>query len=327
MNLKLSCTIGESERDEFIRWASDASKRINPYKLDYHDLSKYPSELIAEGVRILDGNRGDITKALSRLSDPKDPHLLVEVPNLPLDDLIYIPSPPDGFVPQEKTTFVTELAYMALAQIMKTRIRVGTREEKHPFNLPFHQVVPQVGYEYEGSNRGAGDFPLHQDRIFVPDTPDFLVLCGLREEQDVKVKTHFYPITKLLEGMPDGLIEELRKKQFTDPKNKISEPIALLQGDYNSPTFVSRLDLEKGWIKGMTSEAKKALDHLQQREVQRSVLPGLESIILKPGVVVISDHHRLLHARDAFETHSEIEHRRWVLRSHFLKINSKNYSP
>jgi len=314
MSLKLSLKIGDSEQAKFADWA--ARQTINPYKLDYHPPSKFPTKLISEGVHILNGGRNELARALRCLTDQNNPCLLVELSGLPLDDLTNIPSPTDGRAPKGKT-FVSELACMALAQIMNVRIRVG-RGEKPPFNFPFHQVVPQKGHEDEGSNEGAGYFTLHQDRIFAPDPPDFLLLYGLREEAEVP--TYFYPLSNLLKVMPEDLYHELFKPHFKDPKDPNSTAtIPLLEGSPdNSSNVISRLDLEEGWIEGTTEKARQALAYLQQKDKSRKEFLHLESVLISPGVAVISDHRRLLHGRDGFNT----KYQRWLQRVHLVRGDS-----
>lgn len=254
-----------------------------------------------------------LAEAVAVVADPSRDTPLVVVKGLPCKRTGDVPTPSDRCNPDGMDTR-TEHAMSLCAAMMGISIRVG-RDEAFPFNTPFHHVIPQREHaDTPAINNGAGDFPFHQDRIFLDHTPEYHLLAGVRLGND-PCPTAYMDTLPILEGMPSDIEVALRREDFAEPASGKRVRI-LREGAYGEYLGV---DLQPGWIDPATDEAAHALDYLRQCSLRMAQTGVVASVLIGPGDLVIHDHRRLMHGRERFvPDFARPQALRWLIRAHAM---------
>lgn len=257
-------------------------------------------------------------QAVQLMLDAESPVEVMVIQNAPVDtDLKNIPTPNDGVRPTSKT-FVTEYMMVALAGLMESYLRAPS-SEKFPFNLPIHQVAPQAGFEFEeATNRGVGNFPFHNDRVFVEsEKVDYHLLYGLRTGAH-PTTTNFLRVYDLLEGTDHRALGPLFEKNYRDSKTGVC--VAALHGTSSDlENVTASVDLHEGWMEPINAEAEQTLSLLKRQGASPDVTSKAVNILLEEGTIVLSNHKKLLHGRGSFKA-GNVGERRWLQRAHLCKL-------
>jgi hypothetical protein len=294
---------------DFIMKISTYTLSQSEYEV-FEDYCASPMRLNADDVRRL---CPDLAEAIAAVADPSRDTPLIVVKALPSKLTGDLPTPSDRRNP-DGMDMRTEHAMALCAAMMGASIRVGP-DEAFPFNTPFHHVIPQREHaDTPAINNGAGDFPFHQDRIFLDDTPEYHMLAGVRLGND-PCPTAYMDTRPILEGMPSDVAAALRREEFADPIS--GKRVRILRegrhGDYLG------VDLQPGWIDPLTAEASNALDYLRQCSLWMAQSEHTATVLIGPGDLVVHDHRRLMHGRERFKPDFAQPHTlRWLIRAHAM---------
>lgn len=282
------------------------------FDADYADHATLQDDAIAERVAAIGERCSDLRAALMRFRDPRSDLPLLVIRGIPRKSTQGVPTPSDRRNPPAVDLRTEHFMMMCVALIgLKIRAAAG---EPFPFDTAFHHVIPQQEQvETPAVNTGAGDFPFHQDRVFLSETPLLHLLAGVRLGND-PCPTSFMDSLALLRGLPPEHRATLRRPEFMDPKTGARVPILR---DHGSREYVA-VDLQPGWMLPTTAAAGHALEFLRERSAK--VGPeDVSSILIGPGELVIHDHHRLMHGRERFKPDfSRPHHIRWLVRAHAI---------
>ncbi len=289
---------------EIARYTLSAAERIA--------FEGYCADPDARGVEALRRDCERLAAALRGFRDEANDTPLIVIDGLPCKATGDLPTPGDRSNPPGMDTN-TEHSIALCAALMDVRIRIAD-DEKFPFNTPFHHVIPQREHgETPAVNNGAGDFPFHQDRIFLDEPPDYHLLAGVRVGSD-PCATSFMDTRPILVDMPSDIATALRRPEFEEPATGKCVPI-LREGKNGSYLGA---DLQLGWMIPITDEASRALDYLRQQS-SRIAETHIASILIGPGELVIHDHRRLMHGRERFKPDFDRPATlRWLIRAHAL---------
>ena len=288
---------------------------IARYTLSAAERAVFEDHCAAPDAREADDLRRDcapLATALREFRDGVNDAPLIVVSGLPCKEAGDAPTPRDRRNPPGMDQR-TERSIALCAALMEIRIRVA-EDESFPFNTPFHHVIPQREHvETPAVNNGAGDFPFHQDRIFLDVPPDYHLLACVRVGND-PCATSFMDTRPVLADLPAEIAAVLRRREFEDPATGKRVPV-LREGRRGACLGV---DLQPGWMIPVTDEAARALDYLRQAS-NRIAEDDIASILIGPGELVIHDHHRLMHGRQRFNPDFDRpETVRWLIRAHAL---------
>ncbi len=286
---------------------------IARYTLSAAERIAFEDHCAAPDAREVDDLRMDcesLAAALREFRDGTNDAPLIVISGLPFKEAGGSPTPRDRCNPPGMD-MKTEHSIALCAALMDVRIRVA-EDESFPFNTPFHHVIPQQEHvETPAVNNGAGDFPFHQDRIFLESPPDYHLLACVRVGND-PCATSFMDTRPIIVGMPSETAAALSCREFEDPLTAKRVPI-LREGKDGAYLGV---DLQPGWMIPITDEALRALEYLRQQS-NRVAESDIASILIGPGDLVIHDHHRLMHGRERFKPDfSRPETIRWLIRAH-----------
>lgn len=308
----------QTAKEHFIALVADLD--FNPYELlAGTERGQSNTALYAKVAQLLEEAWPEARQTLGLIENKNSPVQVVVIKNAPVDtNLKDIPTPKDGIRPSSKS-FVTEYMMVAVAGLIKGYLRAPSAE-KFPFNLPIHQVAPQEGFEAEeATNRGVGNFPFHNDRVFIEqELIDYHLLYGLRTGAN-PTTTNFLRVVDLLNDLDADLLHPLLEKNYKNPNSEVR--VAALHGNLDDlEGITSSVDLHEGWMQPVSAEAERALSVLKKQAVAPEVASKAVNILLEEGTMVLSDHKKLLHGRGSFKA-GNIGERRWLQRAHLCKAN------
>lgn len=251
-----------------------------------------------------------LVRALTAFRQRVDDVPILLIRGLPQKHVGDLPTPDDRRNP-ESVDERTERVMALCAELLGLRLRAAAGEA-FPFDTPFHHVIPQRGHlDTPAVNHGAGDFPFHQDRIFLDAQPEYHLLAGVRLGND-PCPTAFMDGRALLAGLLPEVEDALRRPDFEDPATGKRVPV--LRTGADGPYL--GVDLQPGWMRPICPEAEAALDHLRRRSAELAA-PDVISVLIGPGDLLIHDHRRLLHGRERFRPDfSRPDDVRWMIRAH-----------
>ena len=287
---------------EIARYTLSASERVA--------FEAYCADPDARGVEAVRQGCERLVAALQGFREGVDDTPLIVIGGLPCKRTGDSPTPGDRRNPPDMD-MNTEHSIALCAALMGVRIRIA-EDDNFPFNTPFHHVIPQREHvETPAVNNGAGDFPFHQDRVFLEEPPDYHLLACVRLGND-PCATSFMDTRPILVDMPSEIAAALRCREFEDPATAKRVPI-LREGN---KCWYLGVDLQLGWMIPITDRASRALDYLRQQS-NRIAESHVASILIRPGELVIHDHHRLMHGRERFKPDFDRpETIRWLIRAH-----------
>ena len=288
---------------------------IARYMLSAAERIAFEHRCAATEMLDLEGLRRDcesLAAALCTFREEASDTPLIVVGGLPYKETGDSPTPRDRRNPAGMDT-KTERSIALCAALMNIRIRIAD-DEDFPFNTPFHHVVPQRKHvQTPAVNNGAGDFPFHQDRIFLDEPPDYHLLACVRVGND-PCATSFMDTRPILIDLPPEIAAVLRCREFEDPATAKRVPI-LRQGKHG---LYLGVDVQPGWMIPITDRASHALDYLR-RQSNSIAESHIATILIRPGELVVHDHRRLMHGRERFKPDFDRpETIRWLIRAHAL---------
>lgn len=165
-----------------------------------------------------------------------------------------------------------------------------------------HNMRPRRGSEKKlSSDSSEIILDLHNENIYHPVYPDYLLFCGLRKDPGRKAKTIVVSVDDILPGISPDDIAILRSKRFRTSVDfnfgNISTErgsgvlIQVLFGPPEHP-FIAYDD---EYISGIDDESQAALDRLQT--LLHKNMYGFE---LEQGDILMLDNLRTVHGRTAF---------------------------
>lgn len=255
-----------------------------------------------------------LREALRAFADTPPPaRRLLLLRNLPHKHVDGVASPADRRNPERADTR-TEANLRLCAALIGARLRAAAGEA-FPFDTPFHHVVPQREHaDTPAVNNGAGDFPFHQDRIFLDHPPQFHLLAGVRLGND-PCPTAYVPAAALLQNIPDTVRKALRAAKYVDPHTGKRVPV--LRDDEDGEYI--GVDLQPGWMLPDDEDSAAALDWLRARS-QRLSDSDVCQVLIGPGDLLVHDHRRMLHGRERFTPDfTAPQALRWMIRAHAVR--------
>lgn len=257
--------------EKFTDLAEECLQRVNPYK--------HP--------KLIDFKKGkNINGALLIKGTVLDKNLPPTIDNI--DELT-----------GRKNTYYSEFYLMMLSRFLGEPF--SYRQERN--GTIIHNMRPRHGSESEISSESSEIIlDLHNENIYHPVYPDYLLFCGLRKDPGGKAKTIVVSVEDFYKNILPDDIPILRSKRFRTSVdlnfgNTLAERgsgvlIQVLFGPSDSP-FIAYDD---EYIVGIDAESQAALDRL--RTLLHNTLYGFE---LEQGEILILDNLRTIHGRTAFK--------------------------
>ncbi|HDZ8879014.1 TauD/TfdA family dioxygenase [Aeromonas dhakensis] len=252
-------------------------------------------------------------------------------------DPTQLPDTPLAFTPvpqSPSTTIAMVTAVAAFAALGSATISYGSENSGHLFvNLvviPGTGDIPKKSTKSMSGHTDGVSFPIRGlsdpgDKRIAP-SPDFVGLCCLRNPD--AVSTNVISLKDVLDGMPDNLVEELRKPQYWITSQRTFESgMREILGDelvLDEAGLLFRIG-DTNWIRyshsstgpaDPDSAAQEAIDQFQAGCIQH--VRGIE---LSPGDIVLVNNRIALHGRATVG--SEYGGKtRWLLRTYGLDTSS-----
>lgn len=209
------------------------------------------------------------------------------------------PTPAQPFAPVKKITYASEFWLCCIASVLGEP--VAYLQEKQ--GSIFHNIYPTQGNaEKLSSESSTIDLDFHTEIAFHPFLPDYLLLYGLRQDQEKSAKTCFSGIGEILPHLTVEEQEILFEPIFRTgidysygSKNGMKGNGPLLSVLYGNPQYpFLRYDLDL--MVGLTSEAQHVLQTLQ-----KIVYLVKQTAVIEPGAMLIVDNRRCVHSRSRFQ--------------------------
>lgn len=249
--------------------------------------------------------------------------------HLPDTPVAFAPVPP---CPGTALAMVTAVA--AFAALGSATVSYGSENDGHLFvNLvviPGTGDIPKKSTKAMSGHTDGVSFPIRgqndPDDLRIAPSPDFVSLCCLRNPDNVP--TNVMPLEAVLSGMPDNLVEELRKPQYWVSSQRTFEAgMHEILGDelvLDEARLLFRVE-KADWIRyshsntGPVDENSLAQEAIQA--FQAACVECVKGIALSPGDIVLVNNRIALHGR----SHVGSEYggqTRWLLRTYGLDISN-----
>ncbi|MET0132094.1 MAG: TauD/TfdA family dioxygenase [Kibdelosporangium sp.] len=245
------------------------------------------------------------------------------VRNLPVDpDLTDTPT--DGEPSRTKKTYVGETVLLGLSQMLGEP--VGFTTEKS--GRLVHDVVPVSTGASTQTNQSSHVFlNFHNDIVhdevgrYDVSNPDFLVLNCLRQDRDKEAITYYADARDIVRFLDPRIVETLRSPLFrlnapgsyirdmAGGVETLSDPVAVISGPAASP----EVSISANGVRGLTPEAVQAL-----ADLQRACRTVAHQVKLAPGVALLINNRKGLHARSQFPAHHDGQDR-WLQRTYIRR--------
>ena len=242
-----------------------------------------------------------------RKNSNEDGMLLIR--NLPIDQHLP-PTPGDGGLAREKTSFLSE--YVLLAQMLYLGEPIGYADEKN--GALIQNVCPVRGKEEVQENCGSTYLEFHTEDAFHPHKPDFVGLLCLRPDHEHIAATAAASIRRALSLVPSKAQDILRQPLYrirlsssfgSDPTQiAYSHCLPALSDDALEP----ELSVDFYGMEALTLPGQLALKILEEALLKVAV----EYRLLK-GDLMIVDNRVAAHARTAFRPRHDGQDR-WLQR-------------
>ena len=166
-----------------------------------------------------------------------------------------------------------------------------------------HNVRPARKNEYNiSSDSSKIILDLHNENIYHPAQPDYLLLGGLRKDPSGQAKTLVIGVDEILPHLDEDDIERLGKFEYrtsvdynfgNENADRGDGPlIKILFGNRASPMIA----YDDEYIAGINPDAQAALDRL--REILHRHMTEVE---LQPGEILLLDNLKTVHGRTSFQ--------------------------
>ena len=290
-----------NEERSQIEAAFDGLPPINGYS--------WEEELITE-VELRSRRLPDrLARRLIHFRKRSNDHGMLLIRNLPIDHILP-PTPDDGEVSREKTSYLSE--YILLATMLHLGEPIAYADEKN--GALIQNICPVSGKEEAQENCGSAYLEFHTEDAFHPHRPDFLGLLCLKPDHDHIAATAAASIRRALSLVPSKVQAILRQPVYhirlsssfaSDPKQTIfSECLPVLSGDVLEPD----LSVDFYGMEAITSSGQLALKILEEALLKVTV-----EYRLMTGDLMIIDNRVAAHARTAFRPRYDGQDR-WLQR-------------
>ncbi|MGH2506408.1 MAG: TauD/TfdA family dioxygenase [Ktedonobacteraceae bacterium] len=229
--------------------------------------------------------------------------------NLPIDQHLP-PTPDDGGVSREKTSYLSE--YVLLAQMLHLGEPIGYADEKN--GALIQNICPVRGKEEAQENCGSAYLEFHTEDAFHPHKPDFIGLLCLKPDHDHIAATAAASIRRALALVPSKAQDILRQplyrirlsSSFTSDATQTiySHCLPVLSGDVLEP----ELSVDFYSMEALTLSGQLALKTLEEALLKVAV-----EYKLLTGDLMIVDNRVAAHARTAFRPRHDGQDR-WLQR-------------
>lgn len=229
--------------------------------------------------------------------------------NLPIDGELP-PTPGDGGIAREKSTYLSE--YVLLSLMLHLGEPIAYEDEKN--GALIQNICPVRGKEEAQENCGSTYLEFHTEDAFHPHRPDFIGLLCLRPDHDRLATTVAASIRKALALVPSKAQELLRQplyrirlsSSFMSDSNQVmySHNLPVLSGDALEPD----LSVDFYSMEALTYPGQLALKTLEGALLKVAVEHRLMT-----GDLMIIDNRVAAHARTAFHPRHD-GHDRWLQR-------------
>jgi L-asparagine oxygenase len=255
---------------------------------------------------------------------PESPGVML-LENMPMDPELP-PTPKDGNPVVNRNSFVGEGILLGLTQLLGEP--VGFTSEKS--GQLIHYVTPVEAGSYTQSNQGSKVFlNYHNDSIHDESgyyhryNPDYLILHCIRADKDGKAFTYYADARDVCRALPPATLELLRQPLFrmaapsTFSRERAggaqvwSNLVPIISGPAETP----EISIAANGVKGETPEAAKALEQLHATCHDDKVH---QKVALRPGMTMLINNRKGLHARSVFEPGFDGEDR-WLLRTYIRR--------
>lgn len=242
-----------------------------------------------------------------RKNSNKDGMLLIR--NLPIDQNLP-PTPDDGSISREKTSYLSE--YVLLAQMLHLGEPIAYADEKN--GALIQNICPVRGKEEAQENCGSTYLEFHTEDAFHPHKPDFIGLLCLKPDPDHIAATAAASIRRALSLVPSKAQDILRQPLYRIRLSSSFMPgttqalyshcLSVLSGDALEPEL--RVDFYG--MEALTPSGQLALKTLEEALLKVAI----EHRLMK-GDLMIVDNRVAAHARTAFRPRYDGQDR-WLQR-------------
>jgi L-asparagine oxygenase len=202
-------------------------------------------------------------------------------------------------IEQNKGTFYSEFYLIMLGKLLGEPF--SYTQEKN--GALIHNVRPSKLNETNiASDSSAIVLDLHNENIYHPVQPDYVILIGLRIDPSGLAKTLVLGVDEILPKLSSQDIETLSAFEFRTSvdynfgnatADRGNGPLVrVLYGNSVSPMIA----YDDEYVAGINSKAQGALDRL------RKILhEGMSEVELQPGDILLMDNLKTVHGRTAFK--------------------------
>lgn len=235
-------------------------------------------------------------------NDPAAPGSVL-LRNWPQDRVLpKTPSRPE--LPQDKSTFVSENALLAIAALLGEPYGVADEQR----GQLIHHVIPVKGAERKLTGSGSRvNFGFHKDLAYFVGRPDFLVLYCLRADARGEAATCVAEDVAALRILSAATRAVLREPLFQirlpfafaqqSAYNRWSSPRPLLTGPEEFPELCFNLNKGTRALPSHTGRARCALRALRRALTTPSVM---NFVYLRPGDILCINQRKASHGRTSF---------------------------
>ncbi|MEU7150198.1 TauD/TfdA family dioxygenase [Streptomyces sp. NPDC045456] len=258
-----------------------------------------------------------LARALSRFRRQGDPHGVLLVRNVPLDEDLP-PTPAEGAAPAWSRLGTATVGQLAVVSWLGDVIAYA--DEKA--GRLVQDIVPVSGAEECQENSGSVLLELHTEDGFHPYKPDFVTLLCLRADHERRARTTYGAVTRALPRLSAECVRVLRRPLFRIHLSSsfggpgagkqgtgtgtgvVSPPLPVLSGPDSDPEIVADF------------HAMEPLDETAERafgELRDAMLAVLDGAVLEAGDLIVVDNRTAVHGRTAFRPRYDGQDR-WLRR-------------
>ena len=171
-------------------------------------------------------------------------------------------------------------------------------EPEHGGDIVQNLLPTRSDVARQTSTSSGVELEFHTETAFHPHKPRFLLLLCLRG--DPQAETLLCSISQVMGALPLGVQQVLREPRFRTGvdesftgrrSDRLGNPMAVLAGTENAPTFTFDADL----MTGLDAEAAEALEALRTVIRQEHI-----SVALEAGDLLVVDNSLAVHGRSSF---------------------------
>ncbi|BCL84576.1 L-asparagine oxygenase [Ktedonobacteria bacterium brp13] len=229
--------------------------------------------------------------------------------NLPIDQCLS-PTPDDGGVAREKTSYLSE--YVLLAQMFHLGEPIGYADEKG--GALIQNICPVRGKEEAQENCGSTYLEFHTEDAFHPHKPDFVGLLCLKPDHDHSAITAAASIRRALSLIPSKAQDILRQPLYRIRLSSSFLPDSM-QAAYsdNMPVLTGDVLEPEMSVDFYGMEAQTLSGQLALKMLEDALLQVAAEYRLMQGDLMIVDNRVAAHARTAFQPRHDGQDR-WLQR-------------